>query len=346
MALNLDYERYLEDSDFIKYGIVVSFLVWKKSYTDITEAFKVSKPYITKILQRLESDGEFHDKRLSNGGHNKKWDDNLRETVVEMLVERPSDSLRNVSREVKGDMNIEISPATICQGLKSTGYVKSKPSSVPFLSKNAITKRDDYATLHLDDKFSNVCFSDECMFQLSENRQLVWWNKDSEDKPTFEQTHDKSKVMIWAGISRKGITDIYWWKVTKDFTVDAREYTKCLKETLIAKMNRLYGSYKWRFMQDNARPHTANYTREYLESQNVRLITHPPYSPDLNPIEKVWAYLKKKVMCKSYKNLDEVLERIFEEWYKIPGEMLNNLIDGHCKRVREVYENYGGFPGK
>lgn len=45
-------------------------------------------------------------------------------------------------------------------------------------------------------------------------------------------------------------------------------------------------------------------------------------------------------MCKVYKDLDEVLEKIFEEWDNIPLKMINNLIDGHCA---EVYKLKGGF---
>ena len=76
------------------------------------------------------------------------------------------------------------------------------------------------------------------------------------------------------------------------------------------------------------------------------LLPHPPYSPDLNPIEKVWGYLKRKVMTKVYKNIDELIEARTDEWYKIPILMINNYIDAHIARVREVYEAEGNFPVK
>ena len=45
---------------------------------------------------------------------------------------------------------------------------------------------------------------------------------------------------------------------------------------------------------DNGQPHRAKLVRAFLE-KNPRLEVHrlPPYSPDLNPEEWVWAHLKK-----------------------------------------------------
>ncbi|CAH1955189.1 unnamed protein product [Acanthoscelides obtectus] len=35
--------------------------------------------------------------------------------------------------------------------------------------------------------------------------------------------------------------------------------------------------------QDNASSHTDKKTRQYLTEENVELLDHPPYSPDLSP---------------------------------------------------------------
>jgi len=51
-------------------------------------------------------------------------------------------------------------------------------------------------------------------------------------------------------------------------------------------------------------------------------------------------------MTKVYKNIDEIIETITEEWYKIPLQIINNYIDGHIGRVQEVLEAEGDFPVK
>jgi len=60
---------------------------------------------------------------------------------------------------------------------------------------------------------------------------------------------------------------------------------------------------------DNGAFHKAN-TLEIPE--NIGLIFLPPYSPELNPAEKIWAILKRKFTNKFFKSLDEVSAFITE----------------------------------
>ena len=63
---------------------------------------------------------------------------------------------------------------------------------------------------------------------------------------------------------------------------------------------------------DNASFHKRSDTREALEKKGHRLLFLPPYSPDLNPIEKKWAQAKnirRKYRCtpeELFKNYDEL----------------------------------------
>ena len=45
-------------------------------------------------------------------------------------------------------------------------------------------------------------------------------------------------------------------------------------------------------IMDNASFHKSAKTRELIESAGCKLLYLPPYSPELNPIEKTWANIK------------------------------------------------------
>ncbi len=262
--------------------------------------------------------------------------------IQELITEDRSLSARKLASQISMELEESISPTTVIETLKNCGYVCNKPLEVPFLSESNKKKRYDFCKRHKNDKFSNVCFMDEAVFQLCENRQLVWWCPTTEEKPVLEYPADKSKVMVSGGISRKGLTDLYFWSL-RDENVDAFGYTECLEQILIPRMDNLYGHGKWRLVHDNARIHKAHHTQDFLIDNDIKTLDHPPYSPDLNPIEKVWGYLKKKVMVKVYNNINEVIEAIRKEWHAIPLEHLENYIDGHISNISRVIEEEGKF---
>ena len=51
-------------------------------------------------------------------------------------------------------------------------------------------------------------------------------------------------------------------------------------------------------VMDNATFHKSQKTIELIESVDCRVIFLPPYSPDLNPIEKFWANMKRWIRSK------------------------------------------------
>ena len=46
-------------------------------------------------------------------------------------------------------------------------------------------------------------------------------------------------------------------------------------------------------VMDNLSAHKAPEVRQWIEKAGVEVLYLPPYSPDLNPIEKAWAKLKQ-----------------------------------------------------
>lgn len=51
----------------------------------------------------------------------------------------------------------------------------------------------------------------------------------------------------------------------------------------------------------NARYYRSEFVRKYVEAHNrLKLIFLPPYSPNLNMIERLWKFFKKKVLYNTY----------------------------------------------
>jgi transposase len=63
-------------------------------------------------------------------------------------------------------------------------------------------------------------------------------------------------------------------------------------------------------VMDNLSAHKAPAVREWIEKAGAELLYLPPYSPDLNPIEKAWAKLKqllRAAKARSKETLDQAI---------------------------------------
>jgi transposase len=59
---------------------------------------------------------------------------------------------------------------------------------------------------------------------------------------------------------------------------------------------------------------------------NITLLHLPPYSPELNPVERVWAYLRSHYMSnRVFKDYDELFEVTGAAWNRLEPERLKSI---------------------
>ena len=70
-------------------------------------------------------------------------------------------------------------------------------------------------------------------------------------------------------------------------------------------------------IMDNATFHKSQKTRELIEKAGCSLLFLPPYSPDLNPIEKYWAHLKARIKSSltNFSSLSDAIDYAFNANY-------------------------------
>jgi len=130
-------------------------------------------------------------------------------------------------------------------------------------------------------------------------------------------------------------------------TMNAQKYCGILENHLFPNASQA-GS-KWRFQHDNAPMHTAKITRNLLEKHKTKVIDWPANSPDLNPIENLWAILKDKVERRvnfylgSKKSLsaEQFQTIIQEEWEGLGKSVFLRLANSMQKRILQLLEKKG-----
>jgi transposase len=70
---------------------------------------------------------------------------------------------------------------------------------------------------------------------------------------------------------------------------------------------------------------------------NVTLVRLPPYSPELNPVERVWLHLRERYL--SHRVLDgyaAIIEALCHAWRQLTPDRLRSLCD--YSWIGEVFE--------
>ena len=74
---------------------------------------------------------------------------------------------------------------------------------------------------------------------------------------------------------------------------------------------------------DGSRAHT---TKMLKIPENITFHFLPPYSPQLNPIERLWGYLKRDYLSfKRYNNIEEVIQAGSDAWGKLNSEIIKSI---------------------
>ncbi len=116
--------------------------------------------------------------------------------------------------------------------------------------------------------------------------------------------------------------------VTRTYdSVDAESVCELLKAL---RTKHLSGELIHLFL-DNARYNRSWKVKELACDLGIELIYLPPYSPNLNPIERVWKFFKKKVLYNRYyetkAEFDEVCLKFFKYIRKFKSELSTLVTD-------------------
>jgi transposase len=312
------------------------------SLNDIAEMYNRRKSTIKRVVDLFMEDDQCA-RRKGSGRPRKMNDGDLRQVVLAVKRERYITCSR-----IKRELRLEVSARTVNRRLTETKEIYSAwTQAKPWISKDNRVRRVQWCKDHLEwtlEDWKSVLWSDESPFELRNGmRKRVW--KLSEE--AFHVTHytatvkHEVKINVWGCFSYDGVGTLYW----VDGIMDSKQYCKILREAMVPASDDLFPEGEFIFQQDNDPKHTCNMTYDWLDGKGIDYMDWLAYSPDLNPIENLWAILKQRMVDRACKNQEELFLCIQEAWYSIPIDIIHDLVDSMKRRCQEVIEKKG-YPTK
>ncbi|KAK2943605.1 putative Transposable element Tc1 transposase [Blattamonas nauphoetae] len=264
--------------------------------------------------------------------------------IVRSIVIDPNTDASSVAADLPTHDGRSVSERTIRRRAAEAGLYHRVKRSAPHLTAAHRHARLQFAEAHADrtvDDWRKVMFYDESSVECGQNhgQQWVWRKKGEEWRGENRKLTVKfaGHVSFWCTMAAGGPGSFH----VLNGTLDSARYLNVVRRHVQRDGIRLCGEH-FIFQQDNHSAHTADEVLDYMERKGIQTLNWPANSPDLSPIENMFACLKRNVTERNPSNQNRLREIAQEEWNLFTPAYTNALISSIPHRLQEVIERRGG----
>lgn len=304
----------------------------------------VSLATVSYTVQRYNETGTVADRR----GRGRKPALSKRESRVvrRLALSNRRSSLRTISGAASESLGRPVAPTTVKRTLKKMGFPRRVAAKKPVLTGAQRRKRLTWARERgawPRPQWARIVWSDEKIFRVANNKRVEFVTRAAHERyhPSCLSGAPKCgpQVHVWGTIGYRGLGPLK----RVNGNLNALGYQNEILHGLENFGQGLAGgNKKGIFMHDMAPPHSARSTRNFLCAQNTTVLDWPGNSPDLNPIENIWAHVQRQLPRTLPRNEQELWARIQTAWQEVPLSVVRNVISSMPARVDEVIRNRGG----
>ncbi|CAH1999729.1 unnamed protein product [Acanthoscelides obtectus] len=154
-------------------------------------------------------------------------------------------------------------------------------------------------------------------YEPENKRQSAVWVFQGEENPT---------KMVATFVSKAG--HIATIPLNEQRTVTADWYTTICLPKVISELRKINPERRIILHQDNASSHTAQKTRQYSTGENVELLDHPPYSPDLSPNDFfTFPKIKNRLRGQRFQSPEEAVDAFKNAVLDLPANEWNKCFE-------------------
>lgn len=297
------------------------------SIEELAKLTRLSPWTIEEYLKEYSSKNKT--KNDPRGGSSSKLSDNETKELENHLSETTYLKVNDIVAYVKGKFGKEYSRTGMTEWLKNHGFTFKKPEKVPGKVDPARQEEfiEEYNKLKASLSQSEEIYFLDAVHPEYQSQAVCGWIKKGECK-TLQSTAKQNRLHLVGALS------------LQDMKVIVREYQTIDADSMICFLKELEDSVnhdgKIHIILDNAAAHRSKKVIEYLKNSRIRLHYLPPYSPNLNPIERLWKFFREKTL---YNRYFEKCEDFFVEVRRFFNEKVHTMEALLRQRINDNFQS-------
>jgi transposase len=235
--------------------------------------------------------------------------------------------VKQIIAYVEKTFQISYSRSGMNTWLKERGFTYKRPQKVP--GKADPTRQEEFAENYK--KLKDSLPADEEIYFIDamhpdyQTQAMFGWIKKGDCK-TLQTTGKQNRLHFMGAVKLDGMKIV----VNEYATIDADAMINFLKNIEAQSQAAVI-----HIIADNARSNKNNKLTEYLKQSRIRLHYLPPYSPNLNPIERLWKILREMIL---YNRYYETCAECFQAIRGFFTEKIPQITDILCKRITDNFQ--------
>ncbi|CAO4386778.1 unnamed protein product [Caenorhabditis nigoni] len=260
------------------------------------------------------------------------------------IIRLASNSMKSCN-DIKNELKLDVSKSTVWRTLDSNQkIVRAKLMSAPMLTDAHKANRLQFARNNMATDWDKIIFSDEKKFNLDgpDGFNSYWHDLKKDPLHFSKRNFGGGRLMVWGAFSSAGTVDLAFLS----FRMNSTDYQDVMTAKLIPYLRRFHRR-QLTYQQDNASIHASRSTLDWFKSKKIKVMDWPARSPDLNPMENVWAELVRVVygQGKQYQTVSELQTAIVDAWKNLKKPYLQKLLNSMPNRLFSIIST-GGKPTK
>src|SRR5579871_3390565 len=306
----------------------------KLSTRAITRKLQYSRNTVIIWIHRYQKTGDVQDEE--GRGRKRKTSEREDLDIVTIVKKNKTKTLADISTSID-KQGTTLSKATIRRRLNEQGLYKLQLLKKSLLLDSHRDNKLEWAKKNKKTDWSKIIFTDETTISQFSKPKKVWRYKG--EKVKVLTVKHSAKVHVYRYFSEKSFGNIYY------FTENLNSELLCTiyKKTLLPSARKFFGedNDSWKLQEDNDPKYTSGKAQTWKKDNDVNNISCPSQSPDLNPMENVWAVLKANVSNYKPRSTQHLIKIIKKEWKKLDGVFAKNLVLSMKNRISLILSNEG-----